>query len=54
MEYEKAFNSIKEMTQLSNIDELVEKFVKAEQQNYSLFTYVRDLISENDELDDEI
>jgi hypothetical protein len=32
----------------------VEKFIKAEQDNYSLFTYVKDLIQENDKLDEEI
>lgn len=53
-QYEEAFNSIKAATQLNDIDALVEEFVKAEQHNYSLFNYVKDLTTEMDELEDEI
>jgi predicted nucleic acid-binding Zn-ribbon protein len=53
-QYEEAFNSIKAATQLNDIDELVNEFVKAEQHNYSLFTYVKDLTAEMDELEEEI
>ena len=53
-EYEKAFNEIKAATKLNEIDDLVKKFCQAETKNYSRFTYVRDLIAENEELDEEI
>jgi len=33
---------------------LVKKFEEAEVVNYSLFTYVKNLILENDRIDDEI
>ncbi len=53
-QYEEAFNSIKAATQLNDIDELVSEFVKAEQHNQSLFTYVKDLTEEMDQLEVDI
>lgn len=37
---EDAFDQIKESTGISSIDEIVTTFIKAEEQNYSLFNYV--------------
>lgn len=53
-QYEEAFNSIKAATHLNDIDELVNEFVKAEAHNFSLYTYVKDLTTEMDELEDDI
>lgn len=53
-QYEEAFNSIKQATQLNEIEDLVEEFVKAENHNFSLFKYVQELKEEMDELEEEI
>lgn len=53
-QYEEAFNSIKAATHLNDIDELVEEFTKANDHNFSLANYVRDLGQEMDELEDDI
>ena len=37
---EDAFDQIKQATGISNIEEIVTTFIKAEEQNYSLFNYV--------------
>jgi|TARA_B110000305_G_C19343118_1_gene590205 hypothetical protein len=37
---EAAFEQIKDNSGISNIDEIVTTFIKAEEQNYSLFNYV--------------
>lgn len=37
---EAAFEQIKDSSGISNIDEIVTTFIKAEEQNYSLFNYV--------------
>ena len=37
---EEAFSTIQEATGITNIDEIVTTFIKAEEQNVSLFTYV--------------
>lgn len=47
-QYEEAFNSIKQATQLNDIDELVEEFQKAEDHNFSLYEYVKELTGELD------
>lgn len=39
---------------MNDIDELVNEFVKAEDHNFSLYNYVKDLTTEMDELEDEI
>jgi len=52
--YEKAFSDIKEKTGIEDNKLLVKKFEEAEVVNYSLFTYVKNLILENDRIDEEI
>ena len=47
---EDAFDQIKESTGISSIDEIVTTFIKAEEQNYSLFNYVNRLGQETDQL----
>lgn len=49
---EDAFDQIKEATGISSIDEIVTTFIKAEEQNYSLYNYVNMLNQEIDALDD--
>lgn len=49
---EDSFNQIKESTGISSIDEIVTTFIKAEEQNYSLFNYVNRLNQETDQLQD--
>lgn len=39
---------------MNDIDDLVSEFVKAEDHNFSLYNYVKDLTTEMDELEDEI
>ena len=53
-EYENAFNSIKEATQINDIDTLIEQFEKAENNNFSLLKYVESLSADIKELDQEI
>ena len=47
-----AFDQIKERTGIASIDEIVTTFVKAEEQNYSLYNYVNRLNTETDRLDE--
>lgn len=49
---EDAFEQIKESTGISNIDEIVTTFIKAEEQNYSLLNYVNRLGQETDQLEE--
>ena len=49
---EHAFQQIKDSSGISNIDEIVTTFIKAEEQNYSLFNYVNMLNQETDALED--
>lgn len=49
---EDAFEQIKESTGISSIDEIVTTFIKAEEQNYSLFNYVNRLGQETDQLEE--
>jgi len=49
---EEAFEQIKDSTGISSIDEIVTTFIKAEEQNYSLFNYVNRLGQETDQLED--
>lgn len=53
-EYEEAFNSIKEATQINDIDKLIEQFEKAESNNFSLLKYVESLSSDIKSIDEEI
>lgn len=50
---EEAFDTIKDATGITNIDEIVTTFIKAEEQNYSLFTYVDQLGQESDKLEEQ-
>ena len=47
-----AFEVIKQGSGITNIDEIVTTFIKAEEQNYSLFNYVNELDQECDALDE--
>jgi coiled-coil domain-containing protein 63/114 len=49
---EDAFDQIKESTGIASIDEIVTTFIKAEEQNYSLFNYVNRLGQETDQLEE--
>ena len=47
-----AFEVIKQGSGITNIDEIVTTFIKAEEQNYSLFNYVNELDQECDAVDE--
>ena len=49
---EDAFDQIKQATGISNIEEIVTTFIKAEEQNYSLYNYVNMLNTETDQLEE--
>lgn len=49
---EDAFDQIKQATGISNIEEIVTTFIKAEEQNYSLQNYVNMLNTEFDQLEE--
>ncbi len=49
---EDAFEQIKEASGISNIEEIVTTFIKAEEQNYSLYNYVNMLNTETDTLEE--
>lgn len=53
-QYEEAFNSIKQATELNDIDQLVAEFQKAEEHNFSLYEYVKGLTSDLDALEEDI
>jgi len=48
-----AFEQIREATGISSIEETVSAFIKAEEQNYSLYNYVNNLSTETDQLDEQ-
>ena len=50
---EEAFSTIMDATGITNIDEIVTTFIKAEEQNVSLFNYVDQLNQETDNLEEE-
>ena len=50
---EDAFEQIKETTGISSVEEIVTTFIKAEEQNISLFNYVNMLNSEIDMIDEQ-
>ena len=50
---EDAFEQITEQTGISSIDEIVTTFIKAEEQNYSLYNYVNILNSDIDTIDEQ-
>eukprot|EP00347_Sterkiella_histriomuscorum_P003200 403365209 len=53
-QYETAFKQIKEASGKQNLDELVNMFVKWETKIFSRFSFINDMIAENDKLDEEI
>eukprot|EP01006_Ploeotia_vitrea_P030063 TRINITY_DN62522_c0_g1_i1.p1 TRINITY_DN62522_c0_g1~~TRINITY_DN62522_c0_g1_i1.p1 ORF type:complete len:546 (-),score=352.04 TRINITY_DN62522_c0_g1_i1:483-2120(-) len=52
--YEEAFAKIQAATEISDIDELVQTFIDAEDQNFQLFNYVNDLSNEIEKLEESI
>ena len=50
---EDAFEQIKESTGISSVEEIVTTFIKAEEQNISLFNYVNMLNSEIDMIEEQ-
>ena len=50
--YEDVFNKIQEATGISDIDDLVNSFIQAEDDNFSLFNYVNELNQELEKLDE--
>lgn len=52
--YEEAFNKIQSATGIGDIDELVDKFIEAEDKNYSLFNYVNQLAAEIEKLEAQV
>jgi hypothetical protein len=50
---EDAFEQIKLATGISNIEEIVTTFIKAEEQNYSLYNYVNMLGTETVQLEEQ-
>merc|ERR1711991_224166 len=52
--YEAAFSKIQAATGIQDIDELVEKFIKAEDKNFTLFSRVNKLAAEADGLEQSI
>lgn len=49
--YEEAFNRIRQATDIPDLNELVERFLRAEEENYSLFSFVNDLGKEIESLE---
>ena len=49
--YEEAFAKIEDATGISDVDEVVNKFLEAEDKNFSLFNYVNELNSEIERLE---
>merc|ERR1712070_1344614 len=52
--YEEAFAKIQAATGISDIDELVQNFVNAEDQNFSLFNYANELSGDIEKLEAQI
>jgi hypothetical protein len=50
---EDAFSQIKQQTGISSTEEIVTTFIKAEEQNYSLYNYVNTLNSEIDMIEEQ-
>ena len=50
---EDAFAQIKQQTGISSTEEIVTTFIKAEEQNYSLYNYVNTLNSEIDMIEEQ-
>lgn len=52
--YEEAFAKIQKATGITDIDELVQTFVNAEDQNFTLFNYANDLTAQQEKLEESI
>lgn len=52
--FEDAFSKLQEATGLKDIDELVETFLEAEEQNFKLFKFVNELNQEEETLAEEV
>jgi len=52
--YEEAFQKMQAATGISEIDELVDSFIQAEDQNFSLFTYANELSGDIEKHEEEI
>jgi len=52
--FEEAFENLKEATGLKNIDELVQTFLEAEEQNFKLFNFLNELNQEEEKLVEEV
>lgn len=52
--YETAFTKIREVTGVSDVNELVSRFNSVEDQNFSLFNYVNEINNEIEKLSEEI
>merc|ERR1712078_966361 len=52
--YEEAFAKMQAATGISDIDDLVEQFISAEDQNFSLFTYANELSGDIEKHEEDI
>lgn len=52
--YTQAFEKIQQATGIEDIDHLVNTFITAEDQNYTLFNYVNEVNQEIEKLEDQI
>jgi len=52
--YEHEFKKIQDATGITGIDELVNKFIEAEEKNYSLFNYVNTLASDIEKMEKDV
>jgi hypothetical protein len=52
--YEEAFAKIQKATKITDIDQLVQTFISAEDQNFSLFNYANDLSSQIEKMEESI
>lgn len=52
--YEEAFEKIKQATGITDIDELVNRFIEAEDGNFSLFNYLNELNNEIEKSDEQL
>lgn len=52
--YEEAFAKIQKATKITDIDELVQTFINAEDENFGLFNYANDLSAQIEKLDESI
>ncbi|XP_042336628.1 coiled-coil domain-containing protein 63 [Sceloporus undulatus] len=48
--YEKAYQRLLDLTEDGDIDQLVDDFIDKEEKNFALFSYITELINENDRL----